>query len=152
GPLSPRRAEFVSGLPSLWRHTEANNSLYLRFPEYAVKLCSPDHDYLHACDTAEYICNPDCSTSARPARHPAVEIFDLRRHPHARRWQDGHLYDSYGQEWPYLHFMTWKRYLKRIDFGVEDSPRSFVVQRRGIWSKGLPGREAALNRLGYDVW
>src|SRR5690606_23622732 len=67
-------------------------------------------------------------------------------------WQDGHLYDSYGQEWPYLHFMTWKRYLKRIDFGVEDSPRSFVVQRRGIWSKGLPGREGALNRLGYYVW
>lgn len=152
GPYSPRARQSVAGHLTIWRNTETVNRLYRSFPGFAEKLSSPEHFVFDETDVSVYVRRPDCQVRMAWLDRQVIDYHDLERRPYGWTWTDGKLHDADGQEWHYLHFMTWKRYLKRIDFQVGDSPRSFVIQRRGIWSKGIPRHEAILNRLGLDYW
>ena len=48
-------------------------------------------------------------------------------------WRDGKTFDAEGEEVMYLHFHKMKKTMETINFGYNDTPRSFQVNSLGVW-------------------
>jgi hypothetical protein len=72
---------------------------------------------------------------------PEVLVADwpeLEKKPRGWYWEEGKLYNKEGTERIYMHFMTWKKSMQRIDFHSGDQPHRFSITRRGMWSRQAP--------------
>ena len=141
----------IGGHLSLWRNDERINHLFEDIPGWNEILKSPDYFRLDEDRLTDHL---------RSSRRPRIywndqmvaDYYHLEEQPVGWRWVEGRLWNPSGQEAAYLHFMTWKRYLKQIDFELGETPREFLVNRRGIWAGQLPVKEIALGCLQYDKW
>jgi hypothetical protein len=49
-------------------------------------------------------------------------------------WRDGRTFDAAGQELMYLHFHKMKQDMTTINFGPDDRPPTFAIDRKGFWA------------------
>lgn len=70
-----------------------------------------------------------------------LDWWPLYRRRHGWQWRQGVLTDGKGVEQMYIHFMTWKPYMKHIDFQTGETPESFQISHRGIWSQPMNWKE-----------
>ena len=149
--LSSRHSMHISGHFTLWRNTEKINTIYRRHPDWQSWLSNPRHTCFDENGMSPML-RRESDVSILWTRRLVVDYFDLEAHPYGWFWKDGHLFDGENKEVCYLHFMTWKRYMKAIDFPIGEYPTQFAVSRRGIWSKEIPFKEKVLNAGQYDTF
>jgi len=138
----------TAGHLSLWRNSRDVNQFFRSVPSWKEQLGEAEHFRFDEDVITRYLARQSGLRVHWP-RTKLVDYLDLEAQPYGWRWCEGRLFDKDGAEVFYMHFMTWKRYLKRIDFGLRDAPREFWVTRRGIWSRP-PAFERILELVGYD--
>lgn len=143
--ISARR-HHIAGHFTLFRNTGKNNDIYTMFPMFEKVLRNPEHIVFdergmtraiqHLIDRdglrvywPRFLLNFANPKTDRPSR--------LDGYTRGWYWNRGHLYDQTenSAEIMYLHFMTWKNTLQKIDFGYADSPSAFHITSTAICSE-----------------
>jgi len=143
------RQGIITGHLSLWRNQPAVNEFFRSVPTWREQLARPDHYWFDEDVITSYL-RRQTELRVHWPEKKLNDYYDLEVQPYGWHWCEERLYDRAKREVFYLHFMTWKRYLKRIDFGVLDMPKEFWITRRAIWSKPSPATERVLQFLNYD--
>ncbi len=138
--LSSRRQR-LSGHFTLFRNTRRVNLTFERIPDVAARMAVPNYEHL---DETELTRSLQEELFRAPRSAPRVFWREewvpsssyqksLDETPDDRLWwRDGRTFRPTGAEVMYIHFHKLKATMDTINFGVEDSPRAFSIDRRGI--------------------
>jgi hypothetical protein len=146
--ISSRLAN-IAGHFTVWRNTGIVNNSFRSVSGWHEQLSQPTHYRFDEDVITDFLANQSSIRMHWP-EHKLIDYLDLEAQPYGWRWSNGKLYDGQDREVFYMHFMTWKRYLNRIDFSLGDAPDEFWITRRGIWSASPPPSERVLQLLNYD--
>lgn len=164
--LSSRQNAFA-GHFTLYRNNSNINSIYRSHPDWQRAMGDEKFHHFNEREMGiffKYRLPKDLKRRIRTSWiEPVVldwwELFWKRK---GWVWQDGQLYDGSGKEHMYMHFMTWKPYMKHIDFKEGETPKRFRITHGGIWSKPMtmqekiceqiPLRFAAESYARYIAW
>lgn len=147
------RDNFHCGHFTLWKNSETVNNFFRQVPGYKDFLTNRDYRWFD-----EDVISPPIrrakeagTLDVQYASSLVVDWPQLERSPVGWHWERGELENRITGERPmYIHFMTWKRWMKSIDFGLEDRPDRFAIARRGIWHAGIPFFERVRQGIGYE--
>tara|TARA_B100001123_G_scaffold450161_1_gene618904 strand:+ start:8311 stop:9246 length:936 start_codon:yes stop_codon:yes gene_type:complete len=134
------RAKKLSGHFTLVRNTSRTNQLFKLIPNVEEKmavqryLCLDEHEITQR--LKEHLTSSPSHDVIRirwPAELTVNAAYQRRLGDSALQWRDGKTFNAEGEEVMYLHFHKLKRTMETINFGHEDSPTSFEINRLGIW-------------------
>jgi hypothetical protein len=148
------RDDFLCGHFTLWKNVERVNNFFRTVPGYLEILQDPIYRAFDEGDisSAARRASQEGTLDVQHASSLVVDWPQLERIPLGWSWEDGELRNLLIDRNPmYIHFMTWKRWMKHVDFGLEACPDRFSITRRGIWHAGLPFSERLRNHLGYET-
>jgi hypothetical protein len=137
------RKNHIAGHFTLFRNTEQINSIYTSFPKFAKILELRKHtlfDELGMTKAIRYLQDQNMVNVYWPrfllnfARLRTDNPSRLNGYTQGWYWNRGNLYDQTegNEEIMYLHFMPWKRSLRKIDFDYEDAPEAFYISSTAI--------------------
>ena len=137
------RAKKLSGHFTLIRNTARTNRLFELIPDVAKKMAiqkyltldeheitqrlkehlngSSPHDVLRVHWPAELTVNAAYQRGLGSGEDSALW------------WRDGKTFNAEGEEVMYLHFHKMKKTMEAINFGYDDMPSSFQINRLGVW-------------------
>jgi hypothetical protein len=137
------RQNRLAGHFNLWRNDPKINTLFRSVPRYREAFAMPTYtrfDEKMMFDHLTALLHEDQESAPR-IYWPETSVADwpeLEKRARGWRWERGKLYDREGQERIYIHFMTWKKSMRKIDFRLGEAPASFSITRRGMWSRQPP--------------
>ena len=131
----------LSGHCTLFRNTERMNRLFEIMPDVYAAMASPHHFRLDE----RVFTNELLALIARdPASCPRIaweaQLTMTAEYQRALPdglegnlwWCAGRTFDAECNELMYLHFHKLKKYMRTINFGFEDAPATFMINRRGF--------------------
>ena len=138
--LSSRRRR-LSGHFTLYRNTQRINRTFELIPDISARMATLVYEHL---DETELTKSLHSELSHSPQSVPRIFWREewapsssyqksLSDEPGDRLWwRDGRTFRPSGAEVMYIHFHKLKGTMHTINFTVEDSPRSFSIDRRGM--------------------
>ncbi|WP_315850499.1 MULTISPECIES: DUF6625 family protein [Pirellulaceae] len=134
--ISSRRGQ-LAGHCSIYRNCEKVNRLFERIPSFRAVMAKEELCRMNESAMANAIRQaPDIAVYWK-SQH-VVDARELDRRPNGWVWESGHVMNSDAVERAYLHFMSWKRSLRQIDFSYQDAPRKFRITSRALWAGDVP--------------
>ena len=139
----------LAGHFTLFRNTERMNRLFEIMPDALATMADPHHFRLdERVFTRELLAllAGDPSTSPRIAWETELTMSAQyqRALPDGLEgnmwWCAGRTYDAECNELMYLHFHKLKSHMRTINFGFEDAPATFMINRRGLYCLSRHGR------------
>ncbi len=144
--VSSRRNR-LSGHFTLFRNTPAINKTFLLIPNLTAHMLNPKN--LHM-DEREFTNSLHDYLQRTP--QPAFKVYwrdewtmdaaSQRAMDDGRTdavwWRNGKMFDPTGRELMYLHFHKLKSEMQTIDFGVDEAPAAFKIDRNGISEPSRP--------------
>ena len=134
------RAKKLSGHFTLIRNTARTNQLFRLIPDVEEKMAVQRYLYLDEHEITQRL--KEHLNDSPP--HDVIRIHwpvELTVNAAYQRklgdsplwWRDGKTFNAEGEEVMYLHFHKLKRTMETINFGHDDQPDSFEINRLGIW-------------------
>jgi hypothetical protein len=145
--VSSRRKR-LSGHFTLFRNDAPTNRTFELIPNVREAMANTAHLYLDELAITEHL--RDYLSKATKHSWPRVYwkgglTMDNRYQRELGRgpddllwWRNGKTFDHQGNELMYLHFHKIRKKMKTIDFGLDDAPDAFVINRKGFWA-GVDG-------------
>lgn len=137
----------LAGHFTLFRNTDRMNRLFEIMPDVYGSMSHPHHfrldervftDQLHAMAAREPSSLPRIHWQSRLTMSAQYQRGLPDGPGGGLWWCDGKTYDAEGNELMYLHFHKLKSHMRTITFRFEDAPRTFMINRSGVYS--LPRR------------
>lgn len=144
------RKKRLAGHFNLWKNVPEINQLFESAPGYQAAFKDPSYTRFDEKGMFDFISGLLLAgkNDWLHVHWPEVMVADwpeLEKKSRGWYWEEGKLYNKAGCERIYMHFMTWKKSMKWIDFQSEEQPRRFTITRRGIWSQQAPWIERLID-------
>lgn len=150
------RKDAVAGHFTILRNTAAINSLYLSIPAYKEMLSMDKLMRIDEEAFSVYLKNPEIQSKYKIWwRDYLMNNTNGKAHQEYYLdkwlWQDGKMLELKNgepvNEFMYLHFINWKRYMKRCEVHYSDNPKEFYISFNGIHFKEHSKLAKELNSL-----
>lgn len=146
------RQNALAGHFTLYRNDLATNTIFRHLRDWPAAVADPRYHHIDEKGMGIFLKyrrqkHPDVTARVFWQKDLVDDWWALARRRSGWVWQDGRLYDGFGRECMYMHFMTWKRHMRHIDFAVEDVPQRFCITHRGVWSQPMRLRDRLRLRL-----
>jgi hypothetical protein len=138
------RSHRLSGHFTLYRNTLPTTRLFELIPDVAMHMGTRRYMYLDETHLTHHLQEhmagdpapswprvywpSELTTSAKYQR--SLGQADVDR----LWWRQGRTFDAAGQELMYLHFHKMKQDMTTINFGPDDRPAAFAIDRKGFWA------------------
>jgi hypothetical protein len=147
------RARKLSGHFTLFRNREAINRTFEIIPDVTAELTKPQYLRLDENVLTGHLRarRPSGPLNARPRVYWEQELTMSAAYQRALAddhtgnlwWRDGRTFNSEGKELMYLHFHKLKEHMRSIEFGFDDTPDAFIINRKGVFVPVETGRVGA---------
>ncbi len=147
----------VSGHFTLYKNTSEINQFFKQVPNYHKVFikdgCSRFDEGFFCYHLYKQSLNENFKWKIYWPSNFAVDRWELEKNPFGWHWSNGKILGLMGTEHVYIHFMNWKKSLRKIDFSYDDLPDQFKITKHGIWSKsmGLIQRIKYLSSLNLKI-
>lgn len=134
------RKNRLAGHFTLWKNNQRINTLFRTVPNYQAAFANPDYSKFDEKVMSQFLNETKDAEDIYIfwSKNILVDWPELEACPKGWYWRGGKIYDGDHHERFYVHFMTWKKHIKRIDFCVGEPVNKFTITRRGVWSKRPP--------------
>lgn len=134
------RSSRLSGHFTLFRNTAEVNRTFELIPDVALAMANTAYRHLDERELTRYL---RAHLNGPPPRSAprvywqeewTVDAAYQKAMGEADRlwWRNGKTFDAQGKERMYMHFHKLKQDMKTINFGMEDSPTAFAIDREGF--------------------
>ena len=144
--VSSRRKR-LSGHFTLFRNTPAINKTFLLIPNLAAHMLNPKNLHMDEREFTNSLLDylqrtPQPSFKVYWRDEWTMDAASQRMMDDGQTdavwWRDGKMFDPTGRELMYLHFHKLKSEMQTINFGVDDTPAAFKIDRSGITAPSHP--------------
>ena len=125
---------------TLFRNNERMNRAFEIVPDAIRIMADPRHFRLDERPFTQYLRADDASPESFPRIYWDPQLTVSAEYQRALPngpggnlwWCRGKTYDAESHELMYLHFHKLKKHMHSINFGFEDAPATFMINRRGV--------------------
>lgn len=144
--VSARHYE-LAGHFTLFRNDERMNRLFEIMPNVIQAMAHPRHFRLDEREFTNQLLKLVDESASWPRIHWESELTMSAQYQRALPdglggnlwWCRGRTYDADGNELMYLHFHKLKSHMSTINFGFEDAPATFMINRTGMYCRNTSG-------------
>ncbi len=148
------RKKRLAGHFTLWKNTSRINTHFRAVPNYQAALAVPHYSKFDEKAMSRFLSETTQAEGIRIFWQKSIVVDwpELEARPKGWYWRNGKIYDGDHHERFYVHFMTWKKHIKRIDFCVGEPVNKFTITRRGLWAKRPPMTERFWEATQLLAW
>lgn len=140
---------------TLYRNQPDINKLYKQVANFQKAFCKDKHYGFDEGAFSYYLFERSLQDNFNykifwPRKY-AADWPELENNPLGWCWEEGKIKHKNAGERIYLHFMTWKRTLKYLDFSIANPPRKFKIIKYGMWEGRINLWYVFVNFLTYPI-
>jgi hypothetical protein len=136
----------LAGHFTLWKNEAQINTLFRQVPNYKAIIADPASRNFDETIMSDFLKTTLLTETNEPCKH--IKVYWPKHQVAGGKildelskgwyWQNGKILNQNGQEYMYLHFISWKNTLVKIDFQPQENPLTFKITHRGIWAQKPP--------------